>query len=355
MRSALFAELNAIKATRLSNLPFGGLHVVTCQDFKQHQPVVGKPLFSHSAKCISSLLGLLQEHKAAKSYSTEAKELQGRHVWMQFQKVCILSEQHRFSVATEDGAKLYRYALMLMSDVHPPSLAMVQEFCEELNKCAVTEPQLLAMLDLHPKAIVLRNVVRQAVGMQLAQHHAQRLGKRMVMWRSLDRSQGGGGELSSEVLDILDSTLAKDTQDMPLIGSFFSGIHYLFPSTSSGNEHNSHVKNNLSTGRRIVLHPSEPDDDLSKPLRLLRFPPLAIIVQPDGPPIGNVCGAQGIPNHCIPVQQSSTKFTLEWKGVRPLYSSPDAEVGSSIEIQRTGIMLDLAYAVTGRHTLGGQF
>ena len=70
------------------------------------------------------------------------------------------------------------------------------------------------------------------------------------------------------------------------------------------------LKNNLCTGRRIIIHPMEPEDDPSKPIRLLRFPPLAIIVQPDGEPIGDVCKSPEIPVHCIPVRQSTTtKFT----------------------------------------------
>ncbi len=157
-----------------------------------------------------------------------------------------------------------------------------------------------------------------------------------------------GGQLSDFVINVVENMKDKDTGDIPGISCFFPGCHYIFPDTNADNIHNRQVKNQTAQGRKIVLDPREPPDDLSKPYRMLSYPPLAIFVQPDGPPIGDVCGGLGgCPINCIPMTHSFHTFTVSWIGAQQLFKD-GYEVGCSMSIKRFGIQLSLAYAVTGK-------
>ena len=70
---------------------------------------------------------------------------------------------------------------------------------------------------------------------------------------------------------------------------FFDGLEYVFNSNDYVNV--GYVKNNMCTAKGIVLHRDEPEDDLTKPYRLLKHLPEALLVKPHGiMPVGDICG-----------------------------------------------------------------
>ena len=206
---------------------------------------------------------------------------------------------------------------------------------------------------------MLRNKIKEAVERLLAKHHANNLGQRIIYWKSPDfheakekvcagTSSSVKRRISREVLNVVESVSTKDKGNISNMGVYFEGISYLFPNNDNKNIHNRHITNNTCIGRKIVLDPREPQDDLSRPFRMLHYPPLAIYVQPEGPPIGDVCGGiADCPPNCIPIPRKTVNFTVSWKGLLPYFEDGE-EKGSALSVRRTGIPLAMSYAVTGK-------
>jgi hypothetical protein len=143
---------SAARTVRQPDQPFGGLHVVTLQDFLQHQPVGGKPLFRKRAQYPSAQPGSSRIVSKKKKEEEEftAKELGGQQVWEKFDRVCILTEQHRFTTGTPDGSKLYEMVKMLRSGAEL-TYDQVEKMCEDLNQQVVTPEEMRRLLDHNPK------------------------------------------------------------------------------------------------------------------------------------------------------------------------------------------------------------
>ena len=90
---------------------------------------------------------------------------------------------------------------------------------------------------------------------------------------------------------------------------FFEGCQYIF-------SHNPYpevcwVNNYTCTGRKLILHPEEPEDDLTKPIRFLTHPPMAICVQPDGTAFGDLFPKNSqVPTNCLPVGLKKKSFKV---------------------------------------------
>ena len=116
------------------------------------------------------------------------------------------------------------------------------------------------------------------------------------------------------------------------------------------------VRNAACVGRRIVLHPSEPDDDLTQPFRLLRHAPAVVWVEPcESPaPIGAIVGDAGPPN-CIPMLLESARSadTIELPADdRPKVSGVPV---ASCRCTRHGFRLGDGYCVTDYYAQGLSF
>ena len=205
--------------------------------------------------------------------------------------------------------------------------------------------------------ITLRHKVKKHLDIALARHRAASLGKRMIFWKNTDScSDKGGGQLSDEVGVLINELNDRVTKNIPQIGCFFPGIEYMFPENNLGNIHNREIKNHTCKGIKIVLHEREPYDDLSKPFRLLAYPPKAIFVKPDGPDIGDVCkGQAGCPRDCIPISQVCRTFPVSWTSHARLLFENTLELGNAVNVRRQGIPLSLAYCVTDYFAQGMSF
>ena len=144
-----------------------------------------------------------------------------------------------------------------------------------------------------------------------------------------------------------------DTNMVPTVQLFFAGIEYLFTDSEAPAAHR--FKNHGCYGRAIVLHPDEPPDDLSQPVRVLSYHPLAIHVEPWGEPLGDVCrDAAGCPVNCIPVEPvnvSGASMTFP----KTIDAGDGTTMSPDLAFTRRGFPLVLAYAVTDYFAQGMSF
>jgi len=340
-------EINAAKDN-----PFGGFHIVMVGDFNQHQPVQDLPLYyGADENNITRTMAIEQQH--------------GRDVWKMMNAAVILTQQHRFDVTVEGGRKLLQLVTMVMNREGPAlTREQVQELCEILNSRAVTTREMAQHLKCSPRVIVLRHAVRYLVVLALIQHHAFVAKQRLYVWRCTDVAQGdrtsGAAKkrgaripLSQQVLEAIEKNhithKGGDGKVMQAIQFFYVGCEYCF----LDNAHPSigWVNNNTCTAHSIVLDPREPEDDLARPVRYLRYMPLAINVVPDGPPLGQIAGAD-FPTNTIPVTPTHTSaFTITLPEYMPLYKDSHNE-GTSVSVIRRGIPLDTSIAVTDFYAQG---
>jgi hypothetical protein len=149
---------------------------------------------------------------------------------------------------------------------------------------------------------------------------------------------------------------------MPAVQYFYNGARYHF--MDSRHPAVNWVTNNVCIGRKLIFHPDEPEDDLTKPYRVLKYLPIAIHVEPNGLPLGNLCG-DGSPTNCIPVTPiKSARITVTFPHNTVIHPSTPAQegrekrpsvVGSSIAVHRHGFMLESANVVTDYFAQGMSF
>ncbi len=204
---------------------------------------------------------------------------------------------------------------------------------DALQARAVTPEELARLAPLVPRVVGLRHDVLTPLGRDLALLHANTLRRTVFIWASRDTPCSGSA---------LDPHVAHQLRDnhhshsvAPGIGLFFPGIRYTFMDNPKGWRIVNRVRNNCCTGRAIVLHPSEPPPDPSAPpgRRYLRYPPLAVVVQPDGCDCAALCGDL-VPPGCVPILAETHQLAADTTAGR-------------VTVQRTGIPLRLAYSVTG--------
>ena len=90
--------------------------------------------------------------------------------------------------------------------------------------------------------------------------------------------------------------------------AFFPGIHYVFVNNMFPDQ--CWVNNLCCTGRKLLLDPKEPEDDLSKPYRTLTYHPVAVCVQPEGTNLGKLFDDSAIPKDCLPVWRQTKTFKV---------------------------------------------
>jgi hypothetical protein len=131
------------------------------------------------------------------------------------------------------------------------------------------------------------------------------------------------------------------------------GAHYVF--LDKGAVGAGCVRNATCVGRRIDLDEREPADDLSCPYRVLRYPPIAVWVEPkEAPaPLGGTCAPFGGPVDCLPVVPRDVRVSAKFgKGERPKVHG--REVGTWSGFRMT-VPLGHGFAVTDYAVQGQSF
>ena len=197
----------------------------THADFNQHKPPGGSSLYADPTDSESKI---------------RAKNQFGRDAWLRFKHCVILTEQHRFSDATPDGAKLWATVQRLMredpfrDDKDGSKLrAEATQLCEDLNAAAITPEELSHLMQTSPpRVIVTRNVLRNPINRCLYKHHAAFNKKRLITWYSTDMAVVGKGrtqskhKLSPQLTNLVRDLAPDQAYGIPGQQYFYEGILY---------------------------------------------------------------------------------------------------------------------------------
>lgn len=124
---------------------------------------------------------------------------------------------------------------------------------------------------------------------------------------------------------------------MPTIGIYFDGIEYLIADSTL--PHWGRCKNNTAVGVQIVLDREDANDvNATTAIRILKKPPLTIIVRPQGVDADKQY-AENIPQGCVPFVRRKGNFTVKLKE-------------RQVQVHRSSIALSPAYAVTDYYAQG---
>jgi hypothetical protein len=240
---------------------FAGMHVILSGDVFQHRPV--------------GAVSLWEEGKPGDGWSVAATL--GREVYLQFQTVVVYDTVHRQS-DTRDGQLLKEYSSRFCHWRSRIDRQLVDQFCDALQSRVITKQQLLEMIPKRPRVLVLRNAVRHSIAYRLSVLHANHLGKRITMWRSVDTL---GGKQQRPVPEQLaaDALLlpANKTAQLNGIAWFYQGC----PCTFLDNKQRSlgRTRNAFGYMESLVLDPREPAcSNPEEPCRWLQYVPLGVIV-----------------------------------------------------------------------------
>jgi hypothetical protein len=279
-----------------------GYHVVMTGDFMQHQPVGDLPLFAYGNKKETDLMGLMA------SSPKNSKAIRGHRLWQAVDTVVILQQQHRFSTATKGGKQLWELVRRMWDYQQDFSKRDAITLLDAVQARVVQPTEMDAFLSRCPRAIVLRNELSPALNERLALNHAYQTKQRLVRWRCRDLHYPSKRMLSKDVLNHLDLLDPKNTSKMPTYMSFCPGMRYIF--SENPFPELCYVTNFSCTGVKLILDELEGPDDLTQPARMLKYPPVAICVKPDGTSIGNLFEDLGVPEGCIPVGRVRKTFVV---------------------------------------------
>jgi hypothetical protein len=289
------------------NLTFGGRHTVFSGDPYQHEPPSGQPLHLYAA------LPREERHLKVLTLAGGERLRRGLCVWERLcDQVHLLTNQHRLDPNDEDGQKLFRFSRMFMRD--NVTRAEIEEFCDALNSKAIS-----SMHDIRhklPHVLCLRNEVKNQLNRRMVVLHAAEHKQRVIMWENTTCFTGDFMRQQSAasrqfMQDALDGLPPEKTGKIARYGFFFEGMEYVF--TDNRYTDLLQVNNNCAIARKIVLDPREPPDGLSKACRVLKYMPLALIVEPAGPALVRLYEDPRIPVNCIvvkPAPKVSAKVQL---------------------------------------------
>ncbi|GLC77595.1 hypothetical protein PLESTF_001961100 [Pleodorina starrii] len=216
------------------------------------------------------------------------------------------------------------------------SPAQVDSACDQLNKRTL-KPTDLAQHG-PPKVVVLRHSVRLALLPHLLRLHAAHAKQPLFIWRSVDLTPEGGA-LSASVFQELERLGGSENDGaVPTVCTFFPGIQYNLTTTT--NPTLRHVHNNVATGTGMVLDPREPPLADSTVVHVLRYPPRAIIIRPDG--LDNSIRIGQLQAGEIVVAPITVQFTP--------HSAQNPQ-----PIRRYGFPLEPVYATTDYYVQGATF
>ena len=271
----------------------------------------------------------------------------------------IFDTQHRMQ-RDEDGQRLQHYCEPFKRPL--PSREEVIEVCEALQ--ATTPTNFATVLKECPKVMVLRHAVRQKINRYLAINHANQgfeTPRRIVLWRSydimttVDRLQVPLRDFPA-LNNALADVPAKKTEGIEGWCYFFEGIEYVF--IDSENPEVGRSRNSWATGVKLVVDENEEDDDLTRPYRVLKYPPKAIVVRPHDIHVGRACCDEHglVPEGCIVVQAITTKaFNVTLPDAVTISTQDGHTSLKTFKVKRRGIPLGDGYAVTDYFVQGMTF
>ena len=286
--------------------------------------------------------------------------MEGKAIAEGITEVYRFKTQHRMA-QDADGQRLQTYCEPFKTA--NPARGAVAAVCDALQ--AATPRNFTPVLKECPKVVVLRHIVRQKVNRYLAINHANQgfdTPRRMIVWRSYDMLLVPGREPTAlRNFPVLNAAVAeevaKKTGGMEGWCYFFEGIDYVF--IDSDCPEIGRAKNCWCTGVKIVLDDQEPEDDHTRPYRLLSFPPKAFIVRPHDLDVGDTCCDDDglVPRGCIAVKATTTTKPINLTLPSPYtITTPTGPVTlQSLQIKRTGIPLGDGYAVTDYFVQGMTF
>lgn len=296
--------LVAKQCTGISDVPFGGLTMVFIGDQNQLPPVQKPALY-------------------AGAYSEEQNSLHtrtpGRILWTTIPNVFILTQTHRL----EENSLLHKLSQMF-TDSTLATPANITELVQTLN--AAYQPYVTHAIaeERSFRVVVPRNRQRQAINYNSARLIAQRDNKQLIVWCCQEQPPQ---TLTAAEREHILALPADDTEDIPAIGIFFTGIEYLI--TDSDAPLLKRTKNNICTGVMLYLDKNEPAMDetaQATALRVLKYPPAAIVVKLQGALDHIQIHDPPIPPGCIVISRCTRSYTP--KGI-----------AQRIQLKRTGIPL----------------
>lgn len=310
-------QANIGKQRETSPIFFGGIVLAATGDIDQLPPVKKKALHVHA---YLEEQGLLHDR------------LHGRLLWTQIPNVFILTHSHRF----QENSAIYRLSRLFI-DHRLATIPNVRDLIETLNACyemTYTE----AITQGHPIRIITpRNLQREALTHECARLIATRENQQIVMWQHSEKPKRKQGQIVTLTLDEISyirGLTADKTAGIPRVGMFFEGIEYLI--TDCDAPLLKRTKNNTCVGLKLMLDPREPHVQADAPtpaLRTLRYPPIGIVVKPRKALEHIAIHPPPIPHGCLVISQCKRTY-------------PPEGLTRSIQMERTGIPLYPAYAIT---------
>jgi hypothetical protein len=179
-----------------------------------------------------------------------------------------------------------------------------------LKPCRAAQPrQLQATKDI-VRAVVLRHAVRLPANFLLFIRAAAASGKCVYVWRSYDTNLDGS-PLPDAVLESLEGQ-PPDSCGVPGLCGFFDGVLYTYSSTTSHSDTLGLARNNQLVGRALLLHPNEPPVPPHKRVWVLRYPPLAVFVEPQTAQLAGYTNPfPGAPRGTLPVTCAHVNITFK--------------------------------------------
>jgi len=213
------------------------------------------------------------------------------------------------SANTEGGRRLCDLVKILwkVDDVTDDD---VETIIDTIHSRVCSPEEIAKLLELSPRAVVLRNVLKPILGMYLAKNHARQLGVRFTCWRARDYGEyeGASKALTAEVMDVLGALDSSLTGKLDTWLCFFVGCHYI--TTTNDLPELGWFNNGTCIGVKLLLDHREPPDNPETPFRRLLYTPLAVIVRPSLVDIGDILVDENVPSGCFPVIPVNTSFTV---------------------------------------------
>jgi hypothetical protein len=204
--------------------------------------------------------------------------------------------------------------------------------------------------------VIIRNDVRTAINMRLGSMHARHLGVRPILWRNND-SPASGSVMNEFAKTNAQNMPAAYTELMPTIAMVFPGCLCLF--VDNDLPIGGVAKNATCVVRGLVVDHREPEDTKTSDAWMLRYPPIAVFVEPrEGRIEEQTVHAMSqkypdLPNNCFAVEARSTE---SFKVINDRLTTTKPRKGDSYSlVKRNGIPLAEGYAVTDHYCQGANF
>jgi hypothetical protein len=322
-------------AASLPHRPLADLHVALFGDPRQHTGPKQTPVYTGARLADTDaaarvLADRLMTHGKV-SAVTAAKAAAGRKHMRSLDAVFYLQQQHRRD-DTQTGAQALNSIARIFDGGGHASPAEIERAVQQLNDRAIRSLDGL----FAPRTVLLRHSVQVYVNRRLAMVHAQQLHRPVYVWRSHDQLDAGGA-VSAEVATKLGNMPFNHTGNINTFGFFFQGMLTTFTDSDAPALHR--ITTNTATAVSLVPHDRETPLPTTPGVHVLRYMPKAMIVLPDGPPLGSVCGAP-VPDNCIMLVPETATFTVS---------------GMPHKITRLGFKGGAAYAPTDYAAQGQSF